>query len=183
MAADAASRLRELVAPHVDSFDWFLQEGLDKCVADLERAEVEADGADPVTVWIERITVTEAQQSRDGDQKKLWPSECRERGLCYRGALWAAVCRMDPKKLDASGHPTVTRINKKIGTMPLMVKSEKCHLHGLSAKELVRHHEERTELGGYFVWNGARARTPTRPSTRAADVRLSPQATSARSGC
>ena len=35
-----------------------------------------------------------------------------------------------------------------------MVKSNSCHLHGLSREELVAHKEEATEFGGYFICNG-----------------------------
>lgn len=33
-------------------------------------------------------------------------------------------------------------IKQYLGQLPVMVKSKLCNLHGLSPKELVRHHEE-----------------------------------------
>ncbi|KAM9316988.1 LOW QUALITY PROTEIN: DNA-directed RNA polymerase I subunit RPA2 [Gastrophryne carolinensis] len=35
-----------------------------------------------------------------------------------------------------------------------MVKSKLCNLYGLSPKELIEHHEEQQEMGGYFIING-----------------------------
>ncbi|KAG8550318.1 hypothetical protein GDO81_026649 [Engystomops pustulosus] len=35
-----------------------------------------------------------------------------------------------------------------------MVKSKFCNLYGLSPKELIEHHEEEQEMGGYFIING-----------------------------
>jgi DNA-directed RNA polymerase I subunit RPA2 len=44
--------------------------------------------------------------------------------------------------------------NRVMGGIPIMVKSNLCHLHGLSPAELVERHEEAEELGGYFIVNG-----------------------------
>ena len=38
--------------------------------------------------------------------------------------------------------------------MPLMVMSSKCHLRGLSPKELVERKEDHFEIGGYFIASG-----------------------------
>jgi DNA-directed RNA polymerase I subunit RPA2 len=43
---------------------------------------------------------------------------------------------------------------KPLGSLPLMVKSNYCHLNGLAPKSLIRRREEAEELGGYFVVNG-----------------------------
>ena len=40
------------------------------------------------------------------------------------------------------------------GDMPIMLKSSKCHLKGLSEKQLIEAHEDGNELGGYFIANG-----------------------------
>uniref|UniRef100_A0A8C4QR94 DNA-directed RNA polymerase n=1 Tax=Eptatretus burgeri TaxID=7764 RepID=A0A8C4QR94_EPTBU len=41
-----------------------------------------------------------------------------------------------------------------LGQVPIMVKSQVCHLRGMSPKELIEHHEEAEEMGGYFICNG-----------------------------
>jgi DNA-directed RNA polymerase I subunit RPA2 len=48
----------------------------------------------------------------------------------------------------------VGRLQRTMGKIPLMVKSTKCHLDGMSPAELVHAREEGTELGGYFIING-----------------------------
>ena len=58
---DAASpetlqRLRALVGPHVDSFDWFISRGLSACVDELDPIEIEA-GDERVRVWISQVGV------------------------------------------------------------------------------------------------------------------------------
>lgn len=38
--------------------------------------------------------------------------------------------------------------------MPIMVRSAKCNLRGMSSAEMVQHSEESEEMGGYFIVNG-----------------------------
>ncbi|KAL0178473.1 hypothetical protein M9458_027367, partial [Cirrhinus mrigala] len=45
-------------------------------------------------------------------------------------------------------------IKQSLGQVPIMVKSKLCNLYGLSPKELIEHHEEAEEMGGYFIVNG-----------------------------
>lgn len=45
-------------------------------------------------------------------------------------------------------------ITSRMGDLPIMVKSGRCHLKGLSPQKLVRLKEEANEMGGYFVMNG-----------------------------
>ncbi|KAJ3008597.1 hypothetical protein NUW54_g3090 [Trametes sanguinea] len=40
------------------------------------------------------------------------------------------------------------------GLLPIMVRSARCNLRGMSSAELVKHHEEPEEFGGYFIING-----------------------------
>jgi DNA-directed RNA polymerase I subunit RPA2 len=57
------------------------------------------------------------------------------------------------------------RYQKRSGNLPIMVKvafkeiplrfqSQRCRLSNLKPKELVQHHEEQNEMGGYFIVNG-----------------------------
>lgn len=41
-----------------------------------------------------------------------------------------------------------------MGILPIMVKSNKCHLTGMNPQQLVDAHEESNEFGGYFICNG-----------------------------
>ena len=42
-----------------------------------------------------------------------------------------------------------------IGELPVMLKSDICHLKGLNDEELVAHGEDPQDLGGYFIVNGS----------------------------
>ena len=68
-------------------------------------------------------------------------------GLTYKATLFMDLCY----QLD--NHP-VQRLNRKMGGMPVMVKSRACHLRHMSRAKLVTAKEESTEMGGYFICNG-----------------------------
>ena len=48
----------------------------------------------------------------------------------------------------------VVQENKDCGLVPIMVRSVRCNLRGMTSAELVQHHEEPEEFGGYFIING-----------------------------
>ncbi|KAE9973647.1 DNA-directed RNA polymerase I subunit RPA2 [Venturia inaequalis] len=79
--------------------------------------------------------------------RNILPSECRERHATYRGKLMA---RLD-YRVNGSDWKELTR---ELGQMPIMLRSNRCHLEGMAPAELVQAKEETEELGGYFVVNG-----------------------------
>jgi DNA-directed RNA polymerase I subunit RPA2 len=48
----------------------------------------------------------------------------------------------------------IKKIEKKLGNIPIMVKSSKCYLEKYSPKELIKVGEDEHEFGGYFIING-----------------------------
>jgi DNA-directed RNA polymerase I subunit RPA2 len=45
-------------------------------------------------------------------------------------------------------------ISRRMGALPIMVKSSACYLKGMNRQQLVAAKEESTEFGGYFICNG-----------------------------
>ena len=147
----ARERYKELFKPHVSSFDYFLEEGLAASVAALEPVEVEHPAGGPrMRVWLESVAVARPVRTEAGslDDKPLYPAEARERSVSYRGALHATICR----QVGEDSEPE--RFTKKLGQMPIMVRSKQCHLRSLSPAGLIAKHEEGGENGGFFVVNG-----------------------------
>ena len=79
--------------------------------------------------------------------RKIYPAECRERHATYRGKLRA---RLAYKINDNEWVET----DRDLGQVPLMLKSNRCHLEHCTPAQLVLHKEESEELGGYFIVNG-----------------------------
>ncbi|KAG5339166.1 hypothetical protein C0989_005293 [Termitomyces sp. Mn162] len=118
-----------------------------------ERWLLFADEAKPDLhiVWIDSVAIARPQVpdkvQRDCKDIRVYPSEARERLTSYRGRMNIKLCWT-----DTSGQ--VHNIIKDCGLVPIMVRSVRCNLRSMSSADLVRHHEEPEEFGGYFVING-----------------------------
>lgn len=80
-------------------------------------------------------------------KREILPVECRERHVTYRGRFRG---RVEYRVNDGEWKETV----RDFGQLPIMLRSNRCHLEGLSPKQLVDCREETEELGGYFIVNG-----------------------------
>ena len=172
-------KLHRLSAPHVESFNYFLDVGLEKGVSDilpyeldiidLSKAEnkgighVEGKPSDTVKFWLENVKIgmpTKTQRDAGGSKSgamKLLPRECRELGIMYAAPLTADFCWQFYRR-DGYGEETASgkamRVQRNFGMMPIMVMSKACHLRNKSPAELIKCKEEQTEFGGYFIVSG-----------------------------
>jgi DNA-directed RNA polymerase I subunit RPA2 len=83
----------------------------------------------------------------EATKREILPVECRERHVTYRGRFQGTF----EYRVNNGAWKESTR---EFGYVPIMLRSNRCHLEGLSPKELVDRREETDELGGYFVVNG-----------------------------
>jgi DNA-directed RNA polymerase I subunit RPA2 len=160
--------------PHVDSFNYFLDVGLDRGIKDIEPAEIcvvdpqkqrdapsSIDWNETTTIkfWIENVKVSKpVKPSTSGRSNLLMPRECRERGLMYSGPMSGTFCYSIIQRRNGVEIPTrPIRIQKKFGDMPIMIMSKGCHLEGATPKELVKLKEEVRIAWGlvYCVCSGA----------------------------
>eukprot|EP00878_Enallax_costatus_P037173 GHUV01041973.1.p1 GENE.GHUV01041973.1~~GHUV01041973.1.p1 ORF type:complete len:190 (+),score=46.68 GHUV01041973.1:310-879(+) len=141
-----------LVAPHVASFDYFLEEGIQQAVRLLEPLEVEHPRTKQLhRFWFDSpvvgLPINDA--APPGAETRLFPRDCREGGTTYRAPFTVDIC------YEAQHSPLgQQRFQKRLGYMPIMVKSSGCHLRGMNRQQLVAAKEESTEFGGYFICNG-----------------------------
>ncbi len=184
-------RLEHLIAPHVDSFDYMVEEGLDCAVKDIspmmiklidnKSSDIEEAGAsvsrvsddgdneendnqnrkssskDEVNIRIhfEELRISEPYKRDIGVtgsvsgslDPRITPREARERGISYQGAMEVTAC------ISIDGQDDM-RHQLRLGEMPIMVRSRKCHLYQKSPTELIDLREEANEKGGYFICNG-----------------------------
>jgi DNA-directed RNA polymerase I subunit RPA2 len=143
--------LNDLVSPHVASFDYMVEQGLRTAVGELVAQEVRC-GSGPgetLRMWFEDVEIGYPMKTKTSDDldARLFPSECRERGLNYSAPLNASIC-------TSVGEGVVKRVKRCLGQVPVMARSVRCHLAKASPKEMIRRHEDATELGGYFICNG-----------------------------
>src|SRR5271156_5792773 len=79
--------------------------------------------------------------------RNIFPAECRERHATYRGKLRA---RLQYRVNNGEWKEAV----RELGLMPIMLRSNRCHLADLTPYQLVQRKEESEEMGGYFIVNG-----------------------------
>lgn len=157
---DTHVRLNELALPHVQSFNYAVDQGLSEAVADMPAREyIVSSATDDATensatttshkmqLWIEDALITSPVKTESDTDSRLWPSECRERKLTYAGNFMVTIGR----RVDEG---PAEHIQVKLGAIPVMVRSNRCHLASLSPAELVEQKEEASEFGGYFICNG-----------------------------
>lgn len=111
--------LLSLGAPHVDSFNYMLDEGLADCAKNIHPVEFEIPSGQRVKVFIENILISQPQVPSTciyvRGNKKIFPSESRQRagtytGTCTVGVGWA---------LNGITMPTV---DKSMGEIPVMLR-------------------------------------------------------------
>ncbi|KAL7481374.1 hypothetical protein ACHAW6_007059 [Cyclotella cf. meneghiniana] len=171
-------KLHRLSAPHVESFNYFLDVGLARGVQDIVPFELDlidlsqtenrgighivGKATDTVQFWLENVKIGMPAKNQTGGAgntvaAKLCPRECRELGIMYSAPLTAEFCLQFVRR-DGYGTSTPTgsviRFTRNFGMMPIMVMTKACHLYGMGAAELVKMKEEQTEFGGYFIVNG-----------------------------
>ncbi|KAI9754119.1 MAG: DNA-directed RNA polymerase I subunit RPA2 [Chaenotheca gracillima] len=150
--------LQAAVQPHIDSFNALLDRGgllehalrdigtktfLDGGPGDEERNHLHVRLKE---VFLDRAELP-ASNKFSTRNREIFPAECRERHATYRGRFKA---RLEYKVNEGDWRETV----RDLGQLPLMIKSNRCHLEKCSPAQLVQAKEESEELGGYFIVNG-----------------------------
>ncbi|XP_006005108.2 DNA-directed RNA polymerase I subunit RPA2 [Latimeria chalumnae] len=140
--------VQDLTKAHVESFNHAVSEGLSRAVQAIPPLEFMFKNEQITLAFVEATIspplVPKGNICRD---LKVYPAECRGRRSTYRGKLTADI------SWSVNG---ITKgiIKQSLGLIPIMVKSKLCNLYRLSPKQLIEHHEEAEEMGGYFIING-----------------------------
>ena len=143
-------RLQHLVAPHVESYNYFINTGLKDAIADISELEIYLPTNNLTIKLLYTDEYNIAYPTKNDNlctDSKLTPREAREREMSYTGQLFVTV-----KVIVSTGQEFTHLL--KCGELPIMVMSDRCHLHELTNEELVYKKEEENEVGGYFIVNG-----------------------------
>jgi len=138
------------VEQDINSYNEFLRKGLQKIVDDVGDIvptiipqEYENFKIKLGKVYIGKPEVIEA----DGSKRPVYPMEARLRQLTYSAPIF----------LEVSAHINDVQresFTSQICQIPIMLKSDNCHLKGLSKDDLVKKGEDSDDFGGYFIING-----------------------------
>ncbi|KCV69185.1 DNA-directed RNA polymerase I subunit RPA2 [Fonticula alba] len=150
--SQSSEYLTHLVRPHIDSFNFFM-DNLQTAVNLIDARTVSDARGNRLRFWFSDVTVSRPQPAeRDQvgfqDQRRwLFPAECRARGTSYRGRLQGTI------SFSVNDGPIQT-ISRNLGGLPVMLRSNRCNLERMTPRELVDRHEDADEMGGVFIVNG-----------------------------
>lgn len=131
---------------HIDVYDnWFYN------TADTNVENRMLKFKDGRVVTFENLQKWPPKYTRDGEVLDLTPKLAREQGVTY-GSDWHVDVVM--RKGGPGGPEIDRRRGVCIGTIPVMLKSRACILHGKSPRELAILGEDPNDPGGYFVVSG-----------------------------
>ncbi len=94
-------------------------------------------------IWVERPQIIEA----DGSKRDIYPVEARLRRMSYSAPVYVEIS----SHINEVQRETFT---PQIASIPIMLKSELCHLSKMSKDELIEAGEDPDDPGGYFIING-----------------------------
>jgi len=137
-----------LVKQHVDSYNDFVERGLQAIVDEVGEIPIEIEEYS-LKIKLGKIEIgTPRVTEVDGSERQIYPTEARVRNLTYAAPLHL---EMIPIIGEREGQTEIVYI----GDFPVMLKSRICPLSSLTSEELVRIGEDPLDPGGYFIVNGS----------------------------
>jgi DNA-directed RNA polymerase subunit B len=148
-------REKGLVRQHLDSYNEFIDNGLQQIIAETGEINVEIPES-PYKIKLGQAWIIDPQTrisgayltEVDGTKHEILPMEARFRSLSYVAPI---AVEMTPI-IDGREQDTELVL---IGDIPVMLKSKLCILSQLQTEELVLYGEDTNDPGGYFIINGS----------------------------
>ena len=141
---------KKFVESNIHSFNHFIEKGLQEVIEENKEAEptIIPHNIEKFKIRFGRITVGKPEITEaDGSKRPIYPVEARLRKISYHAPIYLEV---------STYINDVQRENfvAEVGKMPIMLKSKFCHLNKITSEELVKHGEDASDPGGYFIING-----------------------------
>lgn len=167
---------REKIAQHqLDSFNYFLEEGMQKVIEEQPEIETSIAGEDErgkytLGVKFGKISVGRPKaREADGSYEEIFPSQARLRNLSYAAPVYF---HMQLVRKYENGEEEVESEEREveIGEIPIMLKSKRCNLSREVLEEKIGRRltdeeyeewlkreagEDPMDPGGYFIINGS----------------------------
>ncbi|WNY26780.1 DNA-directed RNA polymerase subunit beta [Methanolapillus ohkumae] len=137
----------KIVQHHIDSFNKFLDSGLQKIIDEQRIIETDIEGT-YLKLGKIRVGVPVVKEA-DGAIEPLYPNEARLRNLSYSAPLYL---QMMVVRDGIENYEEPTEAN--IGQLPIMLKSKVCNLISMNTEEKIKHGEDPLDCGGYFIVGG-----------------------------
>ncbi len=130
----------------IDSYNYFLEKSIQEVI---EENKLIVPKTEDIRVELGRMEITKPRiiEADGSPRKEFYPMEARLRDRNYSGQIFVEM-KLFRRDIEQDLRMT------NIGELPIMLKSKKCWLYGLSEEELVERGEDALDPGGYFIING-----------------------------
>lgn len=141
---------KSLVESDIESFNNLLEAELNDIIKENQIIEptIIPQNIDTFKIKFDKIWVTHPEITEaDGSKRNIYPAEARLRKISYSAPIYVEV----------SAHINDVQresLTTQIGNLPIMLKSNNCHLAKLTREELIQKGEDPDDPGGYFIING-----------------------------
>ncbi|MBU1112194.1 MAG: DNA-directed RNA polymerase subunit B'' [archaeon] len=141
---------KKFVESNIQSFNNFIEQGLKEVVEENKEAEpsIIPHNIESFKIRFGKIQVGKPQViEADGSKRPIFPSEARLRKISYSAPIYLEV---------STYINDIQRENflADVGKLPIMLRSKHCNLHAMAREDLIKHGEDPTDPGGYFIING-----------------------------
>ena len=174
--SEAYLKKKKIAQHQLDSFNYFLNEGIQKIVDEQSYiatsiSDEDENGKYNICVKFGKISLSiPKSQEADGSYSEIFPSQTRLRNLNYAAPMYLEmqiVRKYEDEEIEIKEESAEERV--EIGEMPIMLKSDKCNvsktvraekigreLSDAEYEEWVKREtgEDPLDPGGYFIING-----------------------------
>ena len=143
------------VAHQTGSFNEFITNGISKTISEEPDIYIVSD--DKKNFLSYRVTISDVyipkptviEETRE--MRDLYPSEARLRDLTYDSPIYVNIT----ETLETEEGVEVTKHNRiMLGRIPVMLRSNLCHLSSCTKQERIKNGECEYDEGGYFIIKG-----------------------------
>ncbi|KAI1461145.1 beta and beta-prime subunits of DNA dependent RNA-polymerase [Annulohypoxylon moriforme] len=141
-------KVKGLVKQHIDSYNFFVDHEIKEIVKANRTLRSDVDSS----FWIEFIDIRVVSPDRSDFsefriENDITPMECRLRDMTYSAKILVDIAYTREKQ-------KIIRRNVELARMPVMLRSNKCRLHGANNARMELMNECPLDPGGYFIING-----------------------------
>lgn len=146
------------VRHQIESFDEFINEGIQKIIDDEAPISVELKPGTTYIVKFGQVYISKATLiEEDRTLRYILPKEARDRDLNYDAPIYVDVMETYEEKNEKGELITqekTTYNRQMLGRIPIMLLSTSCNLRNLTAEERINAGECEKDTGGYFIIKG-----------------------------
>jgi len=144
---DSYFKTNSLVKQQLDSYNRFVDEGMQAVVDRVGKIETNVEGFE---LRLGKIRVEPPRfYEVKGGYRQITPTEARLRNITYAAPVFLDIVPL----FNGIERPTYSDVF--IGEIPVMAKSKLCYLSHMTEDELVEAGEDPEDPGGYFIINGS----------------------------